>query len=76
MLVKVLGLRDVIPQALGSVKGSLICKFGNAHSAFSKLIGKEQSLVMQHTSSRCIGVTGVCTIKVEILGTDHWHRHL
>ena len=29
-------------------------------------------MVMQHTSGRYIGVTGVTTIQVEILATGHW----
>ena len=54
-----LGLRGVVPQALESVKGSLLSMFWERTQRIPNLIGKEESFVMQHTSSRCIGVTGV-----------------
>ena len=52
------GLREVFPQALESVKGSLICKFGSGHREYSRPTEREQCLVMKHTSSRVTGVWG------------------
>ena len=54
------GLRELVPQALESIKGSLICGVGSRHSEYPRPAEKEQCLVMKHTNNRHKRVTGVC----------------
>ena len=68
-----LGLREVVLKAVESVKGPLICKLWERTQRILKASREGAVLVMQHTNSRCIGLTGVYIIQVEIVGADHWN---
>ena len=62
------GLREVVPQALELVKGSLICKNCERAQHMPQAYREDAALGMHTTGKRCTEATAVCKLT---FGIDH-----